>query len=348
MGPSLIASAVGSIDDPSIDHSTLLDMLERSDSLAIVCHDNPDPDCLASALGLEYIAASLGVEHIDVLYGGAITHQQNRAMVNVLDLDIDPFEADSIGEYESVGFVDHARPGRNNTVPSESEIDVVIDHHDVEPADAAYVDHRTEVGATATILTEYLREFEYEPDERLWTALLFGIRRETLAFQRGTTQSEYAAAQFLHPHVDTEVVRELSSTLFSTGTLNAIGKAISDREVRGSWLVSNAGRTTERDAIPQAADYLLNLEGVNTTIVFAVVDDSIQLSARSRDSRVHIGEWFEETLSDCGSAGGHQNMAGGRIGLDTFVSGDEIADEVVDLAARSLTRRLFTAIEEGS
>ena len=82
--------------------------------------------------------------------------------------------------------------------------------------------------------------------------------------------------------------------------------------------------------------------------MFAVVDDSIQLSARSRDSRVHIGEWFEETLSDCGSAGGHRNMAGGRIGLDTFVSGDGIADEVIDLAARSLTRRLFTAIEEVS
>jgi hypothetical protein len=48
-------------------------------------------------------------------------------MVNVLDLDVDPFEAHSIEEYESVGFVDHAHPSRNNTVPSESEIDVVLD-----------------------------------------------------------------------------------------------------------------------------------------------------------------------------------------------------------------------------
>ena len=61
-----------------------------SGPLLVVAHDNPDPDAIASALGLERIAEAVGVP-ADACYGGEIAHQENRAMVNLLDLSLRTF-----------------------------------------------------------------------------------------------------------------------------------------------------------------------------------------------------------------------------------------------------------------
>jgi len=86
----------------------LADYLAKADSLAVVCHDNPDPDCIASALGLVAIADSVGVSTSDVLYGGAISHQQNRAFVNRLDVPMDRLSEVDLADYDLLAFVDHA------------------------------------------------------------------------------------------------------------------------------------------------------------------------------------------------------------------------------------------------
>lgn len=110
-----------------------------------------------------------------------------------------------------------------------------------------------------------------------------------------------------------------TSTPSVTGaTVDAIAETITNRTVRGSVLISGIGRTSERDALPQAADYLATLEAVETAIVFGIVEDGIQLSARSTDSRIHIGDVLDEAFSDVGSAGGHREMAGDEVLLGIF------------------------------
>jgi len=61
----------------------------------------------------------------------------------------------------------------------------------------------------------------------------------------------------------------------SGATIDAISEAINHRVVRGSVFVSHVGRTSERDSLPQAADYLATLEGVDTAIVSGIVNDAI-------------------------------------------------------------------------
>lgn len=53
----------------------LVQRLGDADSLAIVCHDTPDPDCIASALALGIVASVAEVARTEILYGGNITHQ---------------------------------------------------------------------------------------------------------------------------------------------------------------------------------------------------------------------------------------------------------------------------------
>ncbi|WP_436903082.1 DHH family phosphoesterase [Halovenus halobia] len=327
--------------------ASLQELLTTGEQLTIVCHNNPDPDCLASALALGRIAAEAGIDERRILYSGDISHQQNRAFINLLNIDLREFEPEIVQnrpEGSLLAFVDHSVPGANNRVPEGTPVDIVIDHHPADEITATFVDHRESIGATATILTEYVRGLDIEVDAPLATALLFAIRRETLSFLRGTTKDEYTAAAFLHDTADRSLLRELSSPSVTGETVDAIGRSIGNRIVRGSVLITHVSRTNERDALPQAADYLATLEGVETAIVFGIVDQSIHLSARSTDSRIHIGEALDTAFDDVGSAGGHQEMAGGEVPLGIFADavGDEI--DLVELVKRVVTARLIGAL----
>lgn len=325
----------------------LRDLLAAGEELTIVCHNNPDPDCLASAFALGRIAVSTGIDEHRILYSGQISHQQNRAFVNLLNIDLQPFEADAVKDREEgslLALVDHAVPGANNEVPAETPIDIVIDHHPNEDIEARFIDHRVDIGSTATILTEYVRTLDIEVDTPLATGLLFAIRRETLGFLRGTTPAEYQGAGFLHSFADQDLLRTLSTPSVTGGTVDAIADAISNRTVRGSVLLSGVGRTSERDALPQAADYLATLEGVDTAIVFGIIEDSIQLSARSSDPRIHIGDILASAFDDVGSAGGHREMAGGEVPLGIIADFRDDDTALLEIVDEVMTARLVAAM----
>ncbi|WP_277543455.1 DHH family phosphoesterase [Haloarcula laminariae] len=325
----------------------LWDLLDDSETLTVVCHDNPDPDCLASAVGLGTIAAAAGIDERHILYSGEISHQQNRALVNLLDIELEPFRIDMVRNRPPDGLlalVDHSIAGENNRIPSDTDIDIVIDHHPVEDISARFVDSQETVGATATILTEYVRALPMEPSPRVATALLFAIRRETLDFLRGVTSREYEAAAYLHEYCEMGLVRQLSNPAVSSATVDTISHAIENRRVTGSVLISQVGRTSERDALPQAADYLMNLEGIETAIVFGLVENTIQISARSTDSRVHMGAVLHDAFDDVGSAGGHREMAGGTVGLGIFSGYTTDDKQLMGIVDQVISARLRKAL----
>ncbi|MXV60732.1 bifunctional oligoribonuclease/PAP phosphatase NrnA [Natronorubrum sp. JWXQ-INN-674] len=322
----------------------LASVLETTSSLAIVCHDNPDPDCLASALALEAIASDHDVDNVTIAYGGEISHQQNRAFVNMLDITLQPVEKTSIEEYGCIGFVDHSQPGANTELSASVTPEIIIDHHPGEPVGATFEDIRVRIGATATIFVEYLSELETDLTTRLASALLFALHRERLDFVREPTRREYEAALTVYPDADLETLEQLYGSAFSPGTLDAIGRAIATRERRGSSLVSSVGKTSETDALPQAADYLLNLEGVDTVLVYGIVEDAIRLSARSIDPRIHIGETLQAGFDELGQVGGHHDMAGGRIELGLFADDADDAEELLEFVGGRLSRRFFDAL----
>jgi c-di-AMP phosphodiesterase-like protein len=148
--------------------------------LAIVTHDNPDPDAIASALALEGLAEHVGCQ-AEICYFGSISHQENRAFVNVLDIDMTNLDADSdLGRYGGFALVDHSRPGVNDQLPEDTPVDIVIDHHPPRgPVEADFADLRSHVGATSTLLVEYLQQSTLGIDRTVATALLFGIRIDT-------------------------------------------------------------------------------------------------------------------------------------------------------------------------
>jgi nanoRNase/pAp phosphatase (c-di-AMP/oligoRNAs hydrolase) len=345
---SVIAdSALRALETGELEYKArqLAEVIDDTDGkLAVRIHRSPDPDSIASAAALSAIAESRGVE-ATIVYEGEIGHQENRAFVNLLGIelvtaaDVDP------AEYDTVALVDHAKV----TDPeAEVDADIIIDHfeHDHDH-DADFTDIRPNVSATSTILTKYIQELDLTLSESVATALLYGIRAETLDFKRDTTPADLTAAAYLYPFADHDTLEQVESPSMSPETLDVLAEAIRNRQVQGSHLVSNAGFIRDRDALSQAAQHLLNLEGITTTAVFAIADDTIHLAARSKDIRMDIGKILEDAFGEIGEPAGHSTDATAEIPLGIF-TGIEVDEDnretLLGLTEEAVTKKLFGAM----
>ena len=322
---------------------------DTDDRMAILIHRSPDPDSIASAAALRLIAESHDVE-ADIVYQGEIGHQENRAFVNLLGIELISGAETDMDEYDTFALVDHAKGGEPEV---GQDIDVIIDHFEPDHAhDATFMDVRPNVSATSTILTKYIQELDLNLDQNVATALLYGIRAETLDFKRDTTPADLTAAAYLYPFADHDTLEQVESPSMSPETLDVLAEAIRNREVKGSHLISNAGFIRDRDALSQAAQHLLNLEGITTTAVFALADDTIYLAARSKDIRMDIGAVLEDAFADIGDTAGHSTDASAEIPLGIFTgieTNEDNRDTLLELTEQAVKTKLFEAMGvEGS
>ena len=324
---------------------TYLKSLDEAQKIGIVVHDNPDPDSFASALALKDLASSVG-KNSDILYFGKIGHQETRAFVNLLNIPLRQITPEKLGEYDILALVDANTPGKNNSIPKDTHLNIIIDHH--MPGEAAelsseFMDIRPDVGATSTILTRYVQELDFELSSNLATALLYGIRTDTDEFKRNTTAIDLNAAAYLYSFAEQDLLSQIETPSMSTETLDVLSEAIRNKKIEGSYLVTNAGFIHDRDTLPQAADHLLKLEGISTVLVFGLTEDKILLSARSKDIRIDIGDIIQKSFGDIGSAGGHQKTAAAQIPLGVF-AGIKDKDTLLKLSGEAITRKFFETI----
>lgn len=309
--------------------------------LGVFTHDNPDPDAIGSAIALRDLARYMGID-ADAYFFGQITHQENRALVNLLDLQLENLGDDEFEPvaFDAIALVDHSRPGVNDQLPVDTPIDIVIDHHPPRDTVAAtFVDRRSDVGATSTLLADYFRRLGIPVSPRVATALLFGIRVDTKDFGREITESDFEAAAFLFPFADEVVLERIESPSVSGPTLDIIADAIRNRIQHDSIVLSAIGTIANRDSLAQAADHLLGMEGVDTTVVYGIMDGTVYVSARTRGTDLDIGETMRQAFDRIGSAGGHTDMAGAQIPLG--ILGD-LNDEEDDVQLETVVEEVIT------
>lgn len=324
--------------------------------VSILMHPNPDPDAMATAMAVEYLAETVDTT-ATVQYSGQIRHQENRAFRTVLELDLDRIESREDLAADRVVLVDHNEP--RGFVGAEG-IDpyAVVDHHPGEGTGSTFTDVRSEYGACASIIAEYLEELGIptaasEENGRgnsvadslpsdIATGLIYGIRTDTKELTRGITPMDFEAAGFLYPGVDEDRLERIANPQVPEAVLRLKARAIQEKEVRGSFAVCDLGDIDNVDAISQAADELMHLEGVTAVIVFAETDGTIHLSGRSRDDRVHMGQTIESVVEDISMSegGGHAQMGGGQISVDHL----EGIGPSEGISKEELTDRIFAAM----
>jgi nanoRNase/pAp phosphatase (c-di-AMP/oligoRNAs hydrolase) len=337
---------LGRVNDTGLQKRLLRGVLRSIDRLAVVMHDNPDPDAIASAVALGRLA-----EHsdctVDICYYGDITHQENRAFVNLLEFELRNLSPEeSLEEFDGFALVDHSRPGVNDQLPEDLSVDIVIDHHPPRaPVEARYVDLQSDVGATSTLLVDYLEFFGIELTEHVATALLFGIRIDTREFTREAVQADFEAAARLLPAADLGMLERIESPSIGADTFEIIASAITNRKQEGSVLLSCVGQLSKRDALAQAADRLLALEGVSTTVVYGYQDGTIFVSARSQGTDIDLGEVLRDAFGRIGSAGGHADMAGAQLALGVLGAVEEREEPLGEIVEAVVNGRFLEALD---
>ncbi len=330
----------------------LRELKAEGDSLLILMHDNPDPDSIASAAALSVIAQTLGLR-TQIVHGGEITHHENRAFVNLLGIDIRRVTRGSyeMKRYPFIALVDCQPNGNLTTLDQEdySRIRIIIDHHQILQhleeliPDNAFLDIRPEVHSSSSILAEYLRVLNVPLSPLLATALFYGIYVDTKKFSK-LSHVDLKAIEFLAGKVDYELLDKIEHPDISTETAEILARAILNRRIYKNVLISNVGFITNRDAIAESADFLLRMEGITTVLVFGIVDDRIEISARTRDVRVNIGAVLREAFGDIGSGGGHAQSGGARIPLGIFKLAKD-KNSLLRLAEEAITEKFLEALK---
>ena len=322
-----------------------LKSIPKGSKVAIFCHDNPDPDALASGLAMLELVEEMGLEG-SILHGGLIEHQQNRAMVQLLEIPtrrliLDWEVSDAIKDSEVIITVDFHRPGANNILPVDCIPNIVIDHHTVEDTVAAdIVLVRSEFSSTSSLITSLLMSLNHQISTKTATALAFGIKTDTLGFTRDFNAVDLRALSWLNAFVDREIARSIEIPPRSQETLESFSNALNNRIKMDNNLLAPLLEMPNRDSLAQIADFLLPTEGIDTVVVYGVRRGRIILSARTKRRDIHIGKILSSHWKD-GLAGGHRELAGGQIPFDVIL-GDvpEDLDQASINALEQMTEEL--------
>jgi nanoRNase/pAp phosphatase (c-di-AMP/oligoRNAs hydrolase) len=268
----------------------------------VVIRGYPDPDSLASAWAHCRLAASVGVD-CDIAHLPLVSRPENRAMINLLELPLVRItKPEDLDRYTALSMVD----ANSLDLPRSAGIPCVsiVDHHAVAGhVDADFVDIRAHVGSTSTIYTEYLVEgtvrslIDNGVGGRLATALSYGIRSDTDDLLHANPP-DFQAMASLASFVDTEVLAQLSRYFIPATSMRIMRRALEALQVEGTWAFAGVGhvRPQDRDAIGQAADYLIRREGIRTVVTFGLVDDWIDGSLRTTDPSLDPATWLRDAF----------------------------------------------------
>lgn len=310
--------------------------------VAIICHDQPDPDCLSSAMAMQSISSFLGLSST-IYYGGEIGHTQNRVMVNVLNivshkLDIEENDEESrqllIDKIDKsyIVLVDVALFGKQpcesitSFVQKGREPDLIIDHHEHNPrASCKYI--RRPYGSCATIMFKMLEELNMSISKTLATALYVGISTDTSNLQgEGVSEEDRKVFEKLKSLIDPEAYEKILNYPRSVSIIDMRRRVYNTLHVYGNIAIANAGviSSNQRSLIAEMCDELLQVESIETAVVMAIVDSGmgdekhLVASFRSQVLALNMNDFIGKTFGKK-FGGGRKGAGGASIPIDPIL-----------------------------
>lgn len=326
------------------------------EEIPIIVHNYPDPDCISSAYAMSCILKHIGLKQGPIYFSGEVSHPQNKSMTTLLNISISNIDTMNKNAKLKGILIDtnNIGEGSNQKSIDENDIDIVavIDHHKGKNPKGAEVDKRN-VGACASILWDYLRDLEYnysgEEGETIATALLLGIFTDTNQLTSDNiNELDFEAYRELLKYVNKQKLVQLINYPLPQYLFELRQRAYLEENYRidESTLVSGLGIITpaKRDAIPIIADEFLRMNGVTTSIVFAIIENTIDISVRSKNITIDVGD-FVKSVFGCG--GGKMRAGRAQIPLNFFYIEDneKINEDVWKIAKKIIMAKVFNKVK---
>ncbi len=323
------------LQQPKLEEFQRLLELHRGEKHVIVLQDFPDPDALSSAWVYRLIAKRYEIQ-CEIIYAGTLSHQENIALVKLTGMPLQRWspqviKTKDLSSYRGAVLIDN-QGTTSHLMPMLQEANIpiiaIIDHHSLqENLDAEYVDIRTHTRATATILTQYIQGGLLKLDStvnehvKCATALMHGIRSDTGSLMQAQ-EEDFLAAAYLSRFYDAQLLNAILQSSRSRPVMEVIERSLKNRIIQNSFSIAGVGylRYDDRDAIPQAADFLVTEENVHTALVYGIVhdeDDEVEIvvgSLRTNKITLDPDEFIKEAFGHDAHGrffGGGRSQAGG-------------------------------------
>ena len=315
----------------------LSELIAESERVYVMGHKIADADCFGAAIGVYRISKSLGKPCSIVLDG--IPSTIRKIAVRFTDNpDYDDLITDSQEAWQNITentlliIVDTHINSRVESVDvlNKATKVIVFDHHRkstdfIEKAVMVY--HEPYASSSCELVTEMIQYIgeKVKLKSAEADALLAGITVDTQNFSMKTGTITFEAAAFLKRcGADGIRVRKLLQEDLSVFKAKAMAVASTEMIYDGMYMSvcpSDYGNTSVTAA--QAADELLDVEGVKASFVLCEEGETIFVSARS------LGEINVQVILEKIGGGGHQTISGAQFKGKTVDEVKEIVKEAV-------------------
>ena len=318
-----------------------LNALLEYEKVIVQCHDNPDPDAVASAFAiLRFLEEH--EKRAEIIYSGfseirkanlLLMCDALRIPLRYIDRNTDSNALD-IREGTLLLMVD-CQYGAGNVKKFVAENIAVIDHHISEIEEPALCNIQPFLGSCSTLVWHMLKEegFDFRKNPEVCTALYYGLYTDTNSL-----------AEIIHP-LDMDLRDSIKYDAGLMKRLKNSNLSLDDLDIAGKALNAYCYLSDTRSAIFEAepcdpnilgftSDLALQVDNIDACVVFCTVNGGVKLSVRSCVRETMANELAARLCEGAGSGGGNKDKAGG------FVSGDKI--EEMGLSPTEFLEERFT------
>ena len=316
--------------------AALNDLIESSSNVLVMGHRFGDLDCIGAAIGMAEGIRDMEKDcHIVVNRETCLAKPliDKTEKAGTLELFISPEEGlEKINDDTLLIVVDTHIVNllESKEIFTSCRNIVVIDHHRrmVGSIDNAVIFYHEPFASSASeMITELLQYLDgrCKMKKAEAEALLAGIMLDTKSFSMRAGVRTFEAAAYLRKMgADTVKVKELFSG--SLSSYQHRSKIVATAEIYRGCAVSFAKSYDDIGIVaPQAADELLAIKGVASSVVMYKTPIGVSFSARS------LGGMNVQVIMEALGGGGHQTMAGAQI---------------QDIGQAEAKEKLFAAIDD--
>jgi nanoRNase/pAp phosphatase (c-di-AMP/oligoRNAs hydrolase) len=259
-------------------------------------------------------------------------------MIRLLNIKMNPISKIKPSDYSKFILVD-SQPNHHDLF-SPFEYTAIIDHHPNQSPSAPYTDIRPDYGATATMMTEYLKGAKIKPSARLATGLFYAIKTDTDDFKRNSSHADIRAFQSLFLKANIHLARKIEQADLRPDFLEWFQKAISIHVKSRNRIYAHLGPIPNPDICVLIADFFMRVHSVTWSIVSGIYKSKLVIIVRNDGLRKDAGKFLKNQFGRLGSAGGHKSMARAEIPVKN------LAKEIEYLNEKQLTRWLIDKFEK--
>ncbi len=302
----------------------LIEVLKPGQSVCLVVHNNPDPDSLASAMGLQYLLKKKGFPAVRIYYDGFIGRAENKAMLSQLKISAHPIARARLTCRRQFILLDCQPFAGNVTLPDKLMPLAVIDHHPLRQKTkrVPFYDVRPDYGACSTIIYEYLVSADIAIPTSLATALFHAIFSETQGLGREGSPADKKAYLELLPRVSFKRLSKIQYPALSRDFISNLLLVLTS----GFYYKHLVGVILEElpypDFVAEMADFLLRIRNMGWSICLGSYQDLLYISIRSKNIHANTARLLKRVIPKAGTSGGHELIAGARVKIDKLESAE--------------------------